>query len=209
MAFPARPIPGTKKAAVSRRRPFKRPSDRSPAAVIPVTAVMVMARAAEAVMAVPMATVTHVAAVVAAIAAVLRLLDHLTGRRGRLGLDRERGSLRSAGRRSEAQAGDRDRQCGDLDHGLSCASQHYRRLHLYLGDGAADRGSSRCPAYQTTRGRRMIPMISRPNPCRVSFAGWARSGLRRSRRGRRGLIGDAQALTIVCQDPACVRFLSP
>ena len=65
---------------------------------------MVMARSAEAVMAVPMATVTHVAAVVTAMAAVLRLLDHVTGRRGRLGLDRERGSLRSAGRRSEAQA---------------------------------------------------------------------------------------------------------
>ncbi|SOR32617.1 protein of unknown function [Methylorubrum extorquens] len=59
--------------------------------MVPVTAVMVMARAAEAVMAVPMATVTHVAAVVTAVAAVLRLLDHVTGRRGRLGLDRERG----------------------------------------------------------------------------------------------------------------------
>jgi len=198
-----------KKAAVSRRRPFKRPSGRSPAAVIPVTAVMMMARAAEPVMAVPMATVTHVAAVVAAITAVLRLLDHLTGRRGRLGLDRERGSLRSAGRRSEAQAGDRDRQCGDLDHGLSCASQHYRRLHLYSGEGAADRGSNRRPAYQTTRGGRMIPMISRPNSCRVSFAGWARSGLRRSRRGTIGLIGGAQALTLVCQGPACARFLFP
>lgn len=163
--FRARPASGMKKAAVSRRRPFRRPSGRSPAAVVHVTAVVVMARATEAVVAVPMTTVTHVAAVVTAIAAVLRLLDHIASGCGRLGLDRERGSLRSARRRSEAQAGDRNRQCGDLDQGLSCASQHYRKLHLHSGNGAANRGSKRRPGDETPRGRRTIPIISRLAGC--------------------------------------------
>jgi hypothetical protein len=125
--------------------------------VIPVAAVMVMPRTAEAVVTVEMAAVVEVPMVVTAMRPVLRLRDHVTGRCGRLRLNREWSGLRGVRRRSEAQAGDRDRQCGDLDHGLSCASQHYRWLHFRLRDGFADRGSTRGPVPETTRGHGMIP----------------------------------------------------
>ncbi len=117
-----------------RERPPSRdgglPQKSSPAAVVPVAAVMVMARAAEAVVPVPVAAMTEVPAVVAVMRPVLGLLDRIAGGRGRLGRDRERSGLRGVGRGGEAQAGDRDRQGGGFEHGLSGACQHDRMLRV-------------------------------------------------------------------------------
>lgn len=98
--------------------------------------VMMMARVVEAVVTVHVAAVVVVPAVVA-VRPVLHLLDGVAGRHCRLGLDRERGGLCGAGRRSEPEAGHCDRQGGGLDHGLPCACKHCRELPYHSNVGYA------------------------------------------------------------------------
>lgn len=93
-----------------------------------VVAVMVMARAMEVVMAVQVTASVKMPTVVAMMRPVLHLFDGVARRRSRFSRDRERSGLCGAGRRGEPEAGHRNRQGGGLDHGLSCACKHCRKL---------------------------------------------------------------------------------